>query len=102
YAHYWLGSESDNGVANDVGLALDLRLLRYFFVGAHVGYEVVTLWQPVPSSPSPAHPPGGCMTDFGTPGCVNMAPLPSLASGGPVATADKWIGYGLHAGVLLW
>jgi hypothetical protein len=103
YAHYWLGGESDDGLANDVGLSLDLRFLKYFIVGAQVGYEVVTLWQPVRSSPSSTPPTGGCMTAFGTPVPCSQPPTGAGASAATsVATADKWIGYGIHAGVLFW
>jgi len=68
-----------NGMANDVGLALDLRILRRILVGAHVGYEVVTAFEPVQTQPL-----------FGTPMSHTEA------------YAEKWVGYGVHAGVLFW
>ncbi len=71
YGHIGYAPSTGPGLANDVGLALDLRLLRFLLVGAHVGYEVVTRW-------------------------VSTAPF----SEGTVAIADRWIGYGVHAGVV--
>jgi hypothetical protein len=52
YARYWLAGEPDNGLANDVGLSLDLRVLRHFIVGAQVGYDVVTLLQSPVTTPA--------------------------------------------------
>ena len=71
YGHIGYAPGTGPGLANDVGLALDLRLLRFLLVGAHVGYEVVTRW-------------------------LSAAPF----SSGTVAIADRWIGYGVHAGVV--
>ena len=71
YGHVGYAPSNGAGLANDVGIALDLRLLRVLLIGAHVGYEVVTRW-------------------------VSLAPLSSES----VAVADKWIGYGVHAGVV--
>jgi len=70
YAHED-GMMGGGAVANDVGFALDLRVLRLLLVGAHVGYEVVTTW----ASPDPAH---------------------------TLVLADRWVGYGVHAGVVFW
>ena len=36
----WISGSGANGLANDVGLALDLRILKLFTVGAHLGYDV--------------------------------------------------------------
>jgi hypothetical protein len=105
YARYWLTAAPDNGLASDVGLALDLHLFRYLIVGAQVGYDVVTLWQPLPTS-GPTTPPmsGTCpMTAFGT--CTTSptsTSTPAPISGGSVALADRWVSYGIHAGVLFW
>ena len=71
YGHVGYAPSHGAGLANDVGLALDLRLLRVLLIGAHVGYEVVTRW-------------------------VSLAPI----SPESVAVADEWIGYGVHAGVV--
>ena len=82
YARYlggaWNGLANDvanDGVANDVGLSLDLRLLGRLVVGAHVGYDVITVWQSF------------AMYD------------PALPT---AALADRWVGSGVHAGVLFW
>ncbi len=53
--------------------------MRLLLVGAHVDYEVVTSWASVPQV------------------------YPNQA--GPAQTfmlADRWVGYGAHAGVLFW
>ncbi len=65
-----------HGVANDIGLSLDLRLLTHLVLGAHLGYNVVTTWQSLSSEVQ------------GIPGTASFA--------------DRWVGYGLHAGVLFW
>ncbi len=80
YAYFGDALLPGNAMTNDVGLALDLRLLQRILVGAHVGYEVVTTWQPAMTTPLPG----------GTPMAYT------------VAYAEKWIGYGVHAGVLFW
>ena len=82
----------DNGTAFDAGLALDLRILRRLLVGVQVGYDVVTVWHPgsEPSTPSP----GCAMNAFGV-----CAPT---SAGGSSPLADRWLSYGLHAGVLFW
>jgi hypothetical protein len=64
-----------DGLAADVGAALDLRFLQRFIVGVHLGYDVVT------TKPTVAGPP---------------------PSSKQVTLADGWVAYGLHAGVLLW
>jgi hypothetical protein len=101
YARYWLTGGPDDGLANDVGLSLDLRFLRYFIVGAQVGYDVVTVWQSPPTS-SLTTPPMSGMCSMSAFGMCAASAMPSSASGGSTATADKWVSYGIHAGVLLW
>ncbi len=99
YARYWLTGGPDDGLANDVGLSLDLRILRYLIVGAQVGYDVVTVWKSPPVSPSYPPPPMSGCSAFGP---CSGSQLPPPASGGSVALADKWLSYGVHAGVLFW
>ncbi len=72
-----------NGLANDVGLALDLRFFKLLTVGAHLGYDVVTQW---------------------IPGAACPAPSPSfLCEPNPGRTAgDGWLAYGVQAGVIFW
>jgi hypothetical protein len=79
YAYFGDAMLPGNAMANDVGLALDLRILRRILVGAHVGYEVVTTFQPVQTQPL-----------FGT------------STSQTEAYAEKWVGYGVHAGVVFW
>jgi hypothetical protein len=82
----------DNGTAFDVGGALDLRILRHLLVGVQVGYDVVTVWHPGSGQGSSS---SGCpMNAFG-----QCAPTSAGASS---ALADRWLSYGLHAGVLFW
>jgi hypothetical protein len=99
YARYWLTGGPDNGLANDVGLSLDLRIFRYLIVGAQVGYDVVTLWQPQPTSGSSPPPPMSGCSAFGMCGTVPATPIGTVGS---VALTDKWVSYGVHAGVLFW
>jgi hypothetical protein len=76
-----------NGSAFDTGLSLDLRVLKFLIVGAQVGYDVVTVWHPWSDQPNPVGTGSGG---------IMMMP------GGSTALADKWVSYGLHAGVLFW
>ncbi len=77
YARYLGGPGSgaaNDGLASDVGLSLDLRIVERFVVGTHLGYDVVTTWQS----------------------------LGTGASSKTLAVPDSWVGYGIHAGVLFW
>jgi hypothetical protein len=94
YGHAGAGwySAQEDGPAFDVGLSLDLRILRRLIVGVQAGYNVVTILHPAAgTSPSPS--PGCVQTASG---CVPLAPS-SIAI---PAVSDGWVSYGLHAGVL--
>jgi hypothetical protein len=94
YARYTSPSEVPDGLANDVGLALDFRFLKYFTVGAHLGYDVVTTWRAPASSPGPT---SGCVQT--TSGCL---PVASGSPPGSTAVGDGWLAYGLQAGAVFW
>jgi hypothetical protein len=95
YAYYEGGP---GALANDVGLALDVRFLERFMLGAHVGYEVVTQWVPGLVSLPPGPTTGKCGPGFGSP---QSCPLPTpMGEQVSIASGDKWIGYGVHFGVV--
>ncbi len=72
---WYVTSAPMDGLAADVGAALDLRFLQRFMVGVHLGYDVVTTKLTVEGPP------------------------PSSST---VALADGWLAYGLHAGAMFW
>jgi hypothetical protein len=93
----WYVGASQSGLATDLGLALDLRIVGRVLVGAQVGYDVVTAWEHVP----PGDMIGGAPTSSCVPtpsGCVSVG----AAGTGAFALADRWVSYGAHAGVLFW
>jgi hypothetical protein len=93
---WYQGEVRGNGLATDVGLALDLRILKLVLVGVHVGYDVVTVWESLPSGDMVNPPAPNCVQTVT--GCVPQTPV----STGPFALADRWVSYGVHAGVLFW
>jgi hypothetical protein len=83
-------SAGASGSAFDVGLSLDLRIRRHLIVGAHMAYDVVTVYPQ-----SPACTPMTVITPVGP------ETLPCPTSSGPTI-ADPWVSYGIHAGWLFW